>query len=428
MFALPALLFTTCTKEPDLVGLNLVSQSELLKLGYVDTASMVAYTVKVDTMNTEELSYALIGSMNDPVFGQTNATFYSQIRLVDEGSDYGTSPVFDSAFLTLPYKGAYGDTMSNMTLRVYELTQQLTLYDTMYSFNTATFDESHLLGTLSFVPRPSDSVMINGTKSAPQLRIPLTEYFGQRMLSVPTDSLVDNDSFLNSFYGICIVAEKQETPGKGAILYFTVPSSSSMITMYYHNTEDTTSAYYIISSYSSRFGHYDHNSYSGASPLLQQQITGDTTGGDQYVFLQSTAGTKVRLRFPTLPQWQNKGKIIVNDAQLILTNASPDDQYPVPASLSLRLVADDNISIGGYTDDEYLEGSTYFDGTYNETDNTYRFRLARYIQQLITGDIDNNGLYLIISGGAVNANRIVLNGPKNPYGKMKLFVKYTVVD
>ena len=75
MLALPALIFTTCTKEPDLVGLNLVSESELLKLGYTDTASIIAYSVKADSVNTVKLSYALIGSMNDAVFEQTNSTY-----------------------------------------------------------------------------------------------------------------------------------------------------------------------------------------------------------------------------------------------------------------------------------------------------------------------------------------------------------------
>ncbi len=429
MLALPALVFTTCTKEPDLVGLNLVSQSELLKLGYIDTATITAYSVKADSINTEELSYALIGSMNDPVFGQTNATYYSQLRLVDEGSDYGTSPVFDSAYLALPYYGAYGDTMSNMTLRVYELTQQLIQYDTMYSFNTATYDESKLLGSITFVPRPHDSVMVNGKKVAPQVRIPLNTAFGQRMLSVPVDSLADNESFLNTFYGFCIVAEKQETPGKGAILYLKAPSTSSTVTMYYHNTEDTTTAYFIISSYSARFGNYDHAGYTTASPLLQQQLAGDTSSGDQYVFLQSMGGVRARLHFPSLSHWQNTNKkYIVNDAQLILTESSPGSQYKPPTNLTLRLVDDDNISIGSYTPDESLETASYFDGYYNSTDHTYRFRLSRYVQQIMTGEIENNGLYLIISGGAVNANRIVLNGPGNPYGKLKLFIKVTEVD
>lgn len=428
MLALPALIFTTCTKEPDLVGLNLVSESELLKLGYTDTASIIAYSVKADSVNTVKLSYALIGSMNDPVFGQTNATYYSQLRLVDEGSDYGTSPVFDSAYLALPYYSAYGDTMSNMTLRVYELTQQIDQSDTMYSFNTATYDESKLLGSVTFVPRPHDSVMVNGSKAAPQIRIPLNNIFGQRMLSVPVDSLADNESFLNTFYGLCIVAEKQETPGKGAILYLKAPSTGSLVTMYYHNTEDTTTAYYIISSYSARFGNYDHAGYTTASPLLQQQLAGNTSSGGQYVFLQSMGGVRARLRFPSLSQWQNNKKYIVNDAQLILTESSPGSQYKAPANLTLRLVDDDNISIGGYTPDESLETTSYFDGYYNVTDHTYRFRLSRYVQKVLTGEIDNNGLYLIISGGAVNANRLVLNGPGNPYGKLKLFIKVTEVD
>lgn len=428
MLALPALVFTTCTKEPNLVGLNLVSQSELLKLGYTDTATITAYSVKADSINTEELSYALIGSMNDPVFGQTDATFYSQIQLVDEGSDFGTSPVYDSAFLSLPYSGAYGDTMTNMTFRVYELTQKLVLSDTMYSFNSATYDNSKLLGSLTFVPRPHDSIMVGGSKTVPQIRIPLTDYFGQRMLSIPTDSMVDNDNFLNSFYGICIVAEKQETPGKGAILYFTVPSTRSIITMYYHNTEDTTTAYYIINSYCSRFGNFDHGNYSKASPLLQQQIAGDTSLGNQYVFMQSMGGLRAKIRFPNIHKWSNNKKLIVNDAQLILTESAPGSQYTPPSMLTIRVVASNNISIGGYTPDESSEGSTYLDGYYNETDHTYRFRLARYIQQLINGDIENHGLYLIISGGAVNAKRLVINGPSNPYGRMKLFVKYTEVD
>jgi hypothetical protein len=138
-------------------------------------------------------------------------------------------------------------------------------------------------------------------------------------------------------------------------------------------------------------------------------------------------GMRVKLRFPHLKDWVNKEHVLINDAQLIFTNASPSSVFTPPASVLLYPVADDG-TLYPYQLPDADEGTDYFDGTYNSTSGTYRFRLSHYVQQVLNGNQDNNGLYLIISGASINSDRLVLNGYKSPASGMKLYIKYTIVN
>ena len=52
-----------------------------LNVVYIDTCTLVAYTVKDDSIRTDNTVYNLLGSNNDPVFGKNTASFYSQVLL-----------------------------------------------------------------------------------------------------------------------------------------------------------------------------------------------------------------------------------------------------------------------------------------------------------------------------------------------------------
>lgn len=427
LFVFLLIISFSCTKDLSEIGLDQVSTSELIKLGYSDTVEISAYTVAEDSVKTYGLSYAMIGSMNDPVFGRTDAEWYTQIQLAEEPTDFGNLPVFDSAFLILPYNDAYGDTLSNMTLRVYELTESIIDSVHTYSNHTIAYDKQQPLGELTFTPRPSDSTYYNGSMQAPAIRIPLNSRFGLRVLLADTSHLTTNDKFVDYFKGIAVVAEPKTSVGEGAMLKMTVSAGYSKLSVYYHNLTDTTSYTFGINTDCDRFGHYEHHGYSGASPMLKQQLDGDTTLGEHFLFLQAMGGMRVKLRFPHLKDWVNKEHVLINDAQLIFTDASPSSTFTPPASVMLYPVADDG-TLYPYQLPDADEGTDYFDGTYNSSSGTYRFRLSHYVQQVLNGNQDNNGLYLIISGASINSSRLVLNGYKSPSSGMKLYIKYTIVN
>jgi hypothetical protein len=417
-------MLTSCTKEYSSIGKGLIDENQLLSMGYTDTVTLRAYSIPEDSVVTSNLSFAQVGSMYDPVFGITKATFYSQIFLSKNNTDFGTSPVFDSAFLYMPLSDSYGDTMSNMTLTIYPLTEAIVDSLTYYSHSTVAYDPSKPLGTITFQPRPNDSSYYNGAMHIPTLRIQLNQSFGQDILSIDTSLLTDNDAFVGEYKGICIVANDPTGSGKGCILNTNLNSTGSKIQMYYHNSEDTTNYTFYLNTECARFQNYNHNNYAEAIPALREQLTGNQSLGNQFLFAQGMGGIKIKIEFPFMDKWAGTDKIVINDAQLIIGNASVSDVFTNPTSVTLRTVG-----LAGTTNPNNLvdvdDTYGYFDGTYNQTSNSYRFRIRGYLQKLMLGDLHNTGLHLILPGASYYGQRLVLHGTSSEVSDLKLYLKYT---
>jgi hypothetical protein len=424
-FVILSLFISSCTKDISPIGIELLDKVDLLTLGYTDTVQIKAYTIPEDSVYTHNLTYAQIGSMYDPIFGRTTATLYSQIFITTNRVRFGTSPVFDSAFLYLPYKDAYGDTLSNMTFHVYALTEGI--YDSLNSYSNSTlgYDEAKPLGQLTFQPNPHDSAYYSGKTQAPMLRIPINSNFGNYILNAQdTTSLNNNTEFIKFFKGICIVADPQNNVGKGCIIMFNLPSDYSRIQMYYHNTEDTLNYSFAISSGCSRFQNYNHYGYAEAVSTLKQQLEGNTSLGQQTLFAQGLAGTKIMIKFPYLSKWFENEKIVINDAQLILGNGSVSSVFKNPSVITLRGVGEAGTTSPFSVIDD-TEDPNAFDGAYYSNSNSYRFRITRYIQQVLTGKGNDNGLHLIIPSASYVSSRLVLNGTSSPETDLKLYLRFT---
>src|SRR5688572_8225489 len=106
---LPALLlvvtmiFSACS-EPDAIGIDVQPKGDQPGVFYTDTISIEASTIREDTLRSDEgvAAFNLVGSYTDPVFGLSNASFYSQIRLPNNNTNFtfGTTPFLDSVVLT----------------------------------------------------------------------------------------------------------------------------------------------------------------------------------------------------------------------------------------------------------------------------------------------------------------------------------------
>jgi hypothetical protein len=406
--------------------MDLLDPLDLLTMGYTDTVQIVAYSIPEDSVYTSNLQYAQIGSMYDPIFGITTANFYTQLYLTSTSVKFGTNPVFDSAFLYIPYKSSFGDTLSNMTFRVYTLLEDIEDSTGYYSNSTLDYDEANPIGEITFQPKPNDSSYFEGSTHAPFLRIPINSAFGNHVMN-PNDtvSLYNNAGFVNFYKGLCIVAENQTTQNKGAIITFNMPSDYSRIIMYYHNdNEDSLNYNFSINEDGLRFQNYDHRGYAEATTMLKEQLQGNISSGQQFLFAQGMGGVKIKIEFPHLNKWFESEKVIINDAQLILGNASVSDLFTNPSSVTLRGVGE-----GGSTSPTVIVDESdvtgYFDGTYSSASNSYRFRVKRYVQQVLTGKTNDNGLHLIIPGASYVGSRLVLNGTSSPQSDLKLYLRYT---
>lgn len=421
------LALVSCAKDPTELGLNLQPQDDLLNVQFTDTTTVIAYSVAEDSMRSDEPSVAFVGELNDPVFGKTSASFYAQMKLAINEFDFGDNPLLDSAVLTLSYTGSiYGDTITQHTFKVYELLDDLH-YDSAYYSNQTKQISSNPIGQLTFVPRPNDSIMIDTLKYKAHLRIPLTSEIGMKFINATETDLKDNTEFVKFFKGIYVKAETVNSGG--SLVYFSLSDAYTRLLVYYHDDTSTTQKIFriVIPESSARYNHYDHHGFQGASSdFLNQVGNGDTLLGQERLYIQGLSGVKIRLKFPYIKKWVENEKIAINLAKLVIINNDTSDLLDPPARLSLVGVKD-----GGDTYlvvPDQLDGNDYFGGTENKGE--YNFRVTQYLQSVMAGTFEDEGLALLGYLSTQDPRRIVINGyhPASPATfskRFKLALTYT---
>ncbi|MFO7613875.1 MAG: DUF4270 domain-containing protein [Bacteroidales bacterium] len=421
-------LLTGCTKDLNEVGIDIQPPGDKLNVVSTDTTLVVAYSQLVDSIKTDETSVSLLGSIVDPVFGRSTASIYTQLRLFRTGFSFGTNPVADSLILSLKYANHYGDSAAMLTLKVFELDESFYIDSSYYSHQTLAVKPS-LLAQKTFSPDFKSNVIVGTDTLDPHLRINLGELttdLMDRLVNIPSDSMASNESFLNYFKGLYLTVE--DAFGGGIIIYFDMLSTLSGMELHYHNDDgDTLSYNYIINSNTGRFGHFMHD-YSLGDPAFRAQVLeNDTSLGQQICYVQALGGVKTNIRFPDIRHFYDDGKIAVNEARLFMKTY--EEEPGLPLAKFLILVA--RKSDGGFTLlDEQLEGTTFFGGFYDKRNKGYWFRITSTVQELMRSTEPDYGFDLYLSGGSVNAERVLLVGPEpqlpvNPEDRMRLVVTYT---
>jgi len=424
-------VLVSCEKPEDFGKEIITVPGDQLNVLFNDTTSILAHSVLLDSIQTDETSLSLLGNINDPVFGTTTASIYTHIRLDNSNISFGTNPKLDSIVLGLVMKGEYVSKNIRkidklQTIKVFELDS--TFYrDSSYYSNQSVAHNSMSIGELTFIPKPYDSITVDSKKYPPMIRVKLNNSFGQKLLNASgTIHLADNGNFLEYVKGLYVEAQKGSN--SGSITYIDLLSSYSKVTLFYHNDDDTLPLQqdFIINENSARFTHFDHHDYSTARGDFQAQTMpngGDTALGAQKLFIQSTGGVRTKLYLPYLSNWVDGKKVAIAKAVLVipldLTESSLTTMEP-PAKLSLVKIREDGTN--AFLIDQISEGETTFGGVYDATRKEYRFTVTRHIQKILNGEPDY-GLNLLVSGSAVTANRAILGGTETPY-KIRLELTY----
>jgi len=412
------LILFSCKKDPYEIGIDLLPPSDTLHVLSTDTCTVVAFSVGQDSIRTDEATSLALGSMMDPVFGKTTASFYTQLRLSSDGADFGKNPVLDSLVLCLYYNGYYGDTSTQQNIKVYEISQDLEIDSGYYSNQSATTYQN-LLANLNFVPHPTDSVSVYGKKVRAHLRVNLSKYssyFGNKLLYAPESVLANSASFIQFMKGLYL--EASAVNFNGSLLNFTTSDGSSRMTAYFHDgndpANDSLTYDFLLNDQCARFTHIDHHGYLDASPDLKRQILShDSAQGSNQLFLQGLAGVRIKVKFPYLKTFGKGSVIAVNDAVLMFKNPDPDTTLSPPPALNL--VRQDSIGRIAFIKDEN-EGSSYFGGTYDKTTRTYFFRITQHIQKVLLGSYTNSfDLYILVNNPTKKElipDRVMLNGTR----------------
>ena len=412
-------------KSPDDIGLPILPGNDLLNAKYVDTLLIIAHTVKADSLPSKNIAPTLLGAYNDPIFGVSSVSIFTQFSLSKANPDFGTNPFLDSVVLSLTYsKGQHYGMLVPQTFKVHELLQNIYRDSVYYSNKLLSYGME--LGNTTIKPNLTDSVKIDSLKYPPHLRIHLDKSFFQNFLHNPS-IYIDNTSLQEFFKGIFIVPTNTMPSGEGAILSIDLANSYSGLTFFYHNTTDTTSYKFLISKDFSTHSSLFNHDYSMTSDLLAQLKSSQDIQEDK-VYVQSMAGVRTRIIIPYLKDLYNKGKVAINKAELILpvdvsSFAGADSVfYPHPQLLA----AIENTTLGPMFMPDYFEGIDYFGGSYAATKYEYTFNIARYVQQVLNGTKENGALLIISNASQSTGNRTVLVGANKSFdNRMRLRITYT---
>lgn len=448
-------ILTGCN-EATILGQDLIPGSDHVSTQQTDTFTVRTATVyrPTDSVVTSFQSQVAAGAINsDPVFGKTVTIPYAQFALYNPGFTYsGTGVKLDSVVLSMAYAGYYGDSMGTQSFTVYPVNDP--------TFDDTTFYYAHQQLPLNLI-RPlgsvtashngiKDSVNNYGVMEAPQLRVRLSDAFGNSLLQQKEDEAFASDSAFHAFLNGLALVPDSTTGGKNSLLFFQMNSPYTGITVYYHNeTDDSLQAFFPFNINTCAVTNYWSRDYQGAEAA---QHFGDTASatGDSVIYLQDKPGLWANVDLPYLKNFPNA---VINKAELIMTQI-PDAASGVfqpPAYLFLWQYTDAARDTLGYVYDmgavySQLYGWQftnlgYFDGggrMITRDDGLqvvrYRINITRFLQHLInanpTYNETNYGFRLGVydaSGSTRDIGRVVIGGGTHSKYGLKLHVVYTKI-
>jgi hypothetical protein len=419
-FFLLSILFLHSCREPKL-GSDVRDQGDAVEVFFTDSLTIQSRLQREDSLRTDETSNNLLGTYIDPLLGQISASFYTQFRLPLNNINLGEGFEVDSVVLVMPYRDVYGD-ISKLNGRqrfsVYRVREDISLPSVYYSNNSFNVDPVPLGQTGFIVPRVLDSVLVNGNFVSPQLRIRLDNALGVEF-STNQQALANSEVFTEFFKGLYVRSDlPTSAPGSGAIVGFTLSGNTRLDLFYKNNTADSLSLSFIINENSARVGRFNHNYSELVQNMLSQPIL-----GQEFSFVQSLAGLRTRIDFPDLFSWKGNRRVLINRASLII----PVDESSIGKYFPIARIALATADEAGnlVTTADLAVGESYAGGAYNAEKKAYIFNIARHLQRLMDGTIEDRGLFLVSIGSAISPNRVKVFGGTGTNGqRMKLELLY----
>ena len=431
--------------DPTLIGGDILTEDQF-DIQSADDIEILARSVYAnpvrtfDTIIAYQLSDYLIGQIDDPIFGSYKSSVFAEFDLNGGLKPDFTNKILDSVIIILPFTADnyYGDAL-NKTFDI-EISRISDVFSTSTNFFSDAVIASSFLETVPvltnpdsvdiFIPNTTDTLML-----PPHLRIPLPNGLAQEIFNLDSLSFIDNDAFHAAFAGLAF-RPVGTTQGIFSIDLRAPVSIVPRIEFYYHQDTLYSSYSFPVGTFSTKFSTFEHE-HTGT--LVDEFVAQGQAGGDSLLFIQSLEGVDIELEFPNLTDFQN---IVVNKAELIFEiDSIPGDDfslYPPTEQLVINEVESDG-EIDFIEDlkslfQRYTTVQTFsiFGGTMTD-EMTYKMNITEHFQRIVDGEVINKLRITPFNGGGDftdlnrgnKASRVVIRGPKNSKGKMKLVLNYT---
>jgi hypothetical protein len=342
----------------------------------------------------------------DPYFGKTTASIYFELKpgfypFKFPASDKD-SLILDSAVLVMHYSQSYGDTLLPQKVQVYRLIDQFIIDTTYTTCNVFNYDNSELLGEQEYIPaRLTDSVHAFREASNNQLRIRLSNSFGQGFITDSSEIFKTDTTFKNYFRGFAIIAD--QVFGGNAINYFDLGNTDTRLSFYLRTSVDNKKDTSVVD--------FSFTTFSGeANSVIRERGNSEITthlthpaAGDSLIYIQTAPGSYVELKIPGLSGLSNR---VIHRAELIV------DQAYSPMASDAFLTTPRYLYLDTKDSSAYLPvpcdfslvnqqpGLSYFGGAKKIINDgsgplsRYVFNISRYVQSIVTRGKNNSTLRL----------------------------------
>ncbi|SFT81609.1 protein of unknown function [Lishizhenia tianjinensis] len=416
------LLAVSCKKKDNLLGTSVLPDGTTLSTSGIDTFSLYTYSVSEDSVSSLHPNYNLLGSYIDPVFGSVDASFYTQVDISNLNPTFGNDIKIDSMVFSMVYGGYYGN-LDEQTVEIYQVTEDMDLAndETYYGFSTLNYDPTNLVtpNTGTFTPTPETPSVVDGDTVTPQLRVHMDTNFARTLIDEAKNgtSFSSSESFKDYLKGFYIKTNNPtQSVDEGGILYFSNTNAASLITIYYremvNGSYETFSYTFLISSDEIDFNHFESDQ-TGTN--VENVISNPSAGLNQFYAQAFT--TRAKIDIPSLSDIPYGA--IVQQATLTLPVSYYTTDLKNP-SLFLSSISD----LGLANEELSAIASTV---TYDDATKAYTIDLRTYIQKIITGEYENNGILISPSFFNTTAERIIFNGP-NTTNKKKPTLNILLTD
>jgi Domain of unknown function (DUF4270) len=415
LFSLFLLAVASCTKQSDNLGLGVLPEEDILSVNQTDTLSIMAYTVKEDSVKFNELSTVMLGNMYDPVFGSFRASTAVQFALSTDAVGSTSDIVVDSVVLSLTYIGRNYGKDKPQFLFVQENIEQLYKDSSYY-----TDHHMNVLGDNLVEPGEelvnfySGFIPINTTKT---LDVRLNKYFGDRLIHGDPANLTSNAAFQQSFKGLYI---SSTTSVDGEVVNFDLRNPGTKLTVYGKDRTKREYAQYrydfIVTEQCAYFTKVDQ-AYLGSEMSFMETSDSVSTNINSYILAGSAVHTSVS--FPDLISLNQYSGRTINKAELVIPYDESKQGPPPAAVLVYRRDSSGNLISIADVAESAVSLST----------NLYRINVTRHVQKYLNGDYENNDLLIYAGANGVTVNRVRLHGPEfnlaNHFDNMRLIVTFT---
>ena len=347
--------------------------------------SFILTTESVDSLRSDEPSSLLLGSIDDPIFGENISSFLTQISLSQSNIDLGSNPIVDSVVLSYSYSGYYGDLTSLNNIQVNYSDEKIykdSIYYSNQDFSNFFTGSQDLL--LDFTISPDSS-------SSPLLSMSLDNGIGQQILDLGNSNMADNQTFQENFGSFWISEMSLNSNG---VVYLNASGSNSSFSVYYHNDDnDSLQLNFVLDGESARVN------------LFNEKPLSNLLVNESRSYIQSMAGFQTKIELQNINYIDS---ILSNKAinQVTLSfNVIEEGVYSPHQNLSLVRVDSSGNNI--FLKDLTVEGASHFGGELDN--NSYEFNITRFFSNYLINDSYTNELYLLASGGVINANRTILD-------------------